>query len=119
MSLNPEALQKLLIEMDNQLNKTKSDLSLCNLQLSRVETNLSLIKSTFSSLNKLCKPDEVVYQGVGKAFVAKNVKEYLGEISRDEKDFLDTKKNLVIKKDYLETTLEKTISSMQKIVQGK
>lgn len=118
MSVNTQALQQLLIEMDNQLNKTQAELSMCNLQLDRVTTNLSLIKSTSSSLNNLCDVSgrEKVYQGVGKAFIQKDVKTYLDEIKEDEKGFLDNKKNLELKKNYLDTTLEKTVENMKQIV---
>ena len=118
MSVNNQALQQLLIEMDNQLNKSQAELSMCNLQLDRVNTNLSLINSTSSSLTNLCDVEgrEKVYQGVGKAFIQKDVKSYLDEIKEDQKGFLDNKKNLDLKKNYLVTTLEKTVENMKQIV---
>lgn len=118
MSINPEALQKLLMEMDNQLNKSKAELGMCNLQLSRVETNLRLINYTTSSLTKLCdvEDNETVYKGIGKTFVAKPVKSYLNDIKVDEKDFNETKKSLLIKKDYLQTTLDNTLEHMTQLV---
>lgn len=121
MSINPEALQKLLLEMDNQLNKSKAELSMCQLQLSRVDTNLLLIKYTTSSLNKLCdvEGNETVYKGIGKTFVAKPVQSYLQEIKADEASFNESKKNLDIKKNYLETTLTKTLEGMQRLVPQK
>lgn len=118
MSMNPEALQKLLLEMDNQLNISRAELSMCNLQLDRVNTNLNLIHLTTSSLNKLCntKDNETVWQGVGKAFVKNDVNSYLKEMSTDEKDFKESKENLSKKQHYLETTLEKTLQNMTQIV---
>lgn len=118
MSMNPEALQKLLLEMDNQLNISRAELSMCNLQLDRVNTNLNLIHLTTSSLNKLCntKDNETVWQGVGKAFVKNDVNSYLKEMSTDEKDFKESKENLSKKQHYLETTLEKTLENMTQIV---
>ncbi|CUM62511.1 uncharacterized protein PRCAT00000062001 [Priceomyces carsonii] len=118
MSVNPEALQKLLMEMDNQLNKSRAELSMCNLQLERVDSNINLIKQTSTSLNSLCdvKAGEVVWQGIGKAFVSCDVNSYLTSIDKDEKEFLETKSGLEKKKVYLETTLEKTIDGMSKIV---
>lgn len=118
MSMNPEALQKLLIEMDNQLNKSRAELTMCNLQIDRVNTNLNLIQLTTKSLTKLCdtESNEKVWQGIGKAFVAKDVSKYLKDISKDEKEFLESKKNLETKQNYLETTLEKTIDNMTQLV---
>ncbi|KAK6457869.1 prefoldin subunit 1, component of a chaperone [Scheffersomyces xylosifermentans] len=117
--MDQQALQKLLIDMDNQLNKSRAELSMVNLQIDRVDTNLNLIKTTTKSLNKHCQPTETVWQGVGKAFVAEEAGEYLKKIGADEKSFLDSKKNLSIKKDYLETTLQKTLEGMQQIVGKK
>lgn len=119
MSVNPEALQKLLLEMDNQLNKTKAELSMCNLQLDRVDTNLNLIKHTTKNLKRLVGDDGEVWQGIGKAFVQTDVKSYVGVLSKDEKEFLETQNNLKTKQNYLETTLENTIKSMTQIVGPK
>lgn len=119
MSVPPEALQKMLIEMDNQLHKSRAELSMVNLQLDKVATNLNMIKSTKTSLNKYTTENENVYQGVGKAFVVKDVSVYLNEIESDAKDFEATKQNLSKKKVYLETTLEKTLDTMTQIVGKK
>lgn len=121
MSLNGEALQKLLMEMDNQLNKSRAELSMCNLQLDRVNTNLNMINQTNKSLTSVCntKDNETVWKGIGKAFLQTNVNDYLTEISKDKAEFADSKKSLETKKHYLETTLEKTVDNMTKIVQGK
>lgn len=117
--MNQEALQKVLIEMDNQLNKSRAELSMVNVQLDRVNTNLAIINSTSSRLNKLCEPTETVWQGVGKAFVANTTKSYLQDLTKDEKEFTETKKSLTIKKDYLQTTLNNTLENMQNIVGKK
>lgn len=118
MSMNPEALQKLLIEMDNQLNVSRAELSMCNLQFDRVNTNLNLIQLTTKSLNKLCNTEdnEAVWQGIGKAFVKNDVNTYLKDMSQDEKEFNESKENLSKKKNYLETTLDKTLENMTRIV---
>lgn len=117
--MNQEALQKVLIEMDNQLNKSRAELSMVNLQLDRVHTNLNVIKSTNARLNTLNSSDETIWQGVGKAFVAEKTKTYLDQLSGDEKGYKETEKNLKIKQDYLQTTLEKTVDGMTKIVGEK
>ncbi|WLF77886.1 hypothetical protein PVL30_001609 [Lodderomyces elongisporus] len=117
--MNQEALQKVLMEMDNQLNKSRAELSMVSLQLDRVHTNLNVIESTTSRLNNLNKPEDVVWQGVGKAFLAKKTDSYLKESETDKKEFEDTERSLKIKQNYLNTTLEKTIDSMTKIVGDK
>lgn len=121
MPMNPEALQKLLIEMDSQLNKSRAELSMCEVQLGRVNTNLNLIKQTSASLNSVCdtKANEKVWKGIGKAFVQTDVNSYLKQLATDETEFLDSKKSLDTKKHYIETTLEKTIDNMTRIVKGK
>ncbi|KAK6464781.1 prefoldin subunit 1, component of a chaperone [Scheffersomyces coipomensis] len=117
--MDQQALQKLLIEMDNQLNKSRAELQMCYLQLDRVDTNLHLISKTRASLKKQCSDDETVWQGVGKAFLAIDAKDYLGGLADDEKEFNESKKSLNIKRNYLETTLEKTAQSMNQIVGNK
>ncbi|KAG7660453.1 uncharacterized protein J8A68_006034 [[Candida] subhashii] len=117
--MNQEALQKVLIEMDNQLNKSRAELSMVNVQLDRVHTNLTVIESTKSRLNKLCEPTETVWQGVGKAFVADTTKSYLEDLQKDSKQFKETESSLNIKKNYLTTTLNNTIENMQTIVGKK
>ncbi|GEQ68503.1 hypothetical protein JCM33374_g2171 [Metschnikowia sp. JCM 33374] len=119
MSLDPQALQKLLIEMDNQLNKSRAELTMCNVQLDRVDTNLKIVDSTSSRLGKLTTPGDVVWKGVGRAFVQNDVTAYLGSLSKDKKDFLETQKSLHTKKHYLETTLENTVKHMTDIVGKK
>lgn len=119
MSVPPEALQKLLVEMDNQLHKSKAELSMVNLQLDKVNTNLGMIESTKKSLAKYTKDHEQVWQGIGKAFVVKDVNVYLKDIDSDAKQFQETKSNLDKKKVYLETTLQKTLDSMTQIVGKK
>lgn len=119
MSLDPNALQKLLIEMDNQLNKSRAELSMCNVQLDRVDTNLKIVDSTTAKLNKLTKPGDSVWKGTGRAFVRDDVTDYLDKMSNDKKEFLDAQKLLKTKQHYLETTLEKTIQNMTEIVGRK
>lgn len=116
MSLEPQALQKMLIEMDNQLNKSRAELSMCNVQMDRVDTNIKIIDSTTSKLNKLTTPGETVWQGVGKAFLLTNVDTYKTKIGKDKENFKETQSSLDKKKHYLETTLEKTIDNMTEIV---
>ncbi|CAI5758950.1 unnamed protein product [Candida verbasci] len=117
--MNQEALQKVLLEMDNQLNKSRAELNMVNLQIDKVNTNLKIIESTKSRLSTLCEPKERVWQGIGKAFFENDVNSYLSDLNDDEKEYKDTKKNLTIKQDYLKTTLDKTIDSMTNIVGKK
>lgn len=120
MSLSQEALQKLLIEMDNQLSKSRAELSLCNLLIERVNTNLAVINTTDKTLRKHCDVSnhENVWKGVGKAFIKTDVKDYLDGIEMDKTQFQDTKESLLKKQHYFETTLEKTVDNMTRIVGG-
>ncbi|WPK23228.1 hypothetical protein PUMCH_000457 [Australozyma saopauloensis] len=119
MSLDPQALQKLLLEMDSQLNKSRAELSMCNVQLNRVETNISIVENTSSKLKELTKPEDSVWKGVGRAFLKTDTTQYLDQINKDKKEFLETQKGLKTKQHYLETTLENTIKSMTDIVGRK
>ncbi|CAH6721182.1 prefoldin subunit 1 [[Candida] jaroonii] len=102
--------------MDNQLNKSRAELNMCNLQLERVDTNLRMINQTSNKLNKVCGDNETVWQGIGRTFVQTDVGSYVGEISKDKVEFEDSKKSLLTKKNYIETTLEKTVENMTRLV---
>ena len=131
--MNQEALQKVLIEMDNQLNKSQSELSMINLQLDRINHNLKIIDTTKNKLNNIIIGDnndnngdnnhyqsnEKIWQSCGKAFISTNFKTYLNQLNKDNKDYQDIKKSLIIKQDYLKTTVEKTIEGMTNIVGKK
>lgn len=119
MSLDPQALQKLLLEMDSQLNKSRAELSMCNVQLNRVDTNIKIVETTDRKLKLLTGPLDSVWQGVGRAFLRTDTSEYLEKINKDKKEFLETQKLLKTKQHYLETTLENTIKSMTDIVGRK
>lgn len=116
MSVPPEALQKVLLEMDNQLNKTRSELSLTNYLLAQIDANLNALKLSKANLGKVCTKEERVWQGIGKAFVSKDVSSYLDDVSRDEKNISLAKEALEKKKHYLDTTLNNTLESMARIV---
>lgn len=111
-----KAMQKLLMEMDNQLNKSQAELSIVNLQLGRVDTNLKLIEHTRKQIARHCEKDETVWQGIGKAFVGRPTGSYLKEMDADESQFKETKSGLEKKKVYLETTVEKTADNMRQLV---
>lgn len=119
--MNQQALQNLLVEMDNQLKLTQAELAMCSMQLDRVSTNLARGEATAAALGSACSvPDnEIVYQGVGKAFVATPVNDYLAQVDIDAKAFRDLQKSLLIKKNYLQTTLDKTLLNMSLIVGKK
>lgn len=119
MSLDPQALQKLLLEMDSQLNKSRAELSMCNVQLSRAATNIGIVETTERKLNKLSKPEDPVWRGVGRAFLKTETSKYLEQINNDKKEFLESQKSLKTKQHYLETTLENTLKSMTDIVGRK
>lgn len=119
MSLDPQALQKLLLEMDSQLNKSRAELTMCNAQLSRVATNISIVENTDKKLRKLSKPEDAVWKGVGRAFLKTESSKYLEEINKDKNEFLVSEKLLKTKQNYLETTLKNTVKSMTDIVGRK
>lgn len=119
MSLDPQALQKLLLEMDSQLNKSRADLAICNAQLKRVDTNVKFVETADRNLRELVDLLDPVWRGVGRAFLKTETSEYLDQINKDKKEFLETHRLLKTKQHYLETTLENTIKSMSDVVGRK
>lgn len=116
MSLDPQLLHKMLMEMDSQLNRAQAELSMCNVQLERADTNIKIVDSTQARLAKVTSPGDSVWQGVGRAFVRCSVDSFLDKIAADKRGYEETRKLLKTKQNYLETTLENTVKGMQDIV---
>lgn len=119
MSMNPEALQKLLMEMNTQLQQNQADFQVAQQQIDRHSTNSQIASLTIKELQDNGSANDLVWEGVGKMFIAKKVDEYKEQMAQDKKLLDDQVKNLNIKKDYLKTSIEKTSKTMQSIIQGK
>ncbi|KAH3683969.1 hypothetical protein WICPIJ_005044 [Wickerhamomyces pijperi] len=119
MSVNPEALQKLLMEMNAQIQQNQADYQLVQQQIDRHSTNSQIATLTIQELEDNGSANGLVWEGVGKMFIAKKVDEYKDQMAKDKKLLDDQVKNLNVRKDYLKTSIEKTSKTMQSIIQGK
>ncbi|ODV95666.1 hypothetical protein PACTADRAFT_69185 [Pachysolen tannophilus NRRL Y-2460] len=112
MSIPEVALRKTLIEMDNQLQKNKSELSITDLQLQRQLTNLKIADLTIKELTD-DKP-QYVWENCGKMFFKTDLNTYNDKLN-NEKKIIDEQVNaLTKKKHYLETSLNVTFDNMKK-----
>ncbi|ODQ82560.1 hypothetical protein BABINDRAFT_164334 [Babjeviella inositovora NRRL Y-12698] len=114
MSVNPDAINKILYEMDQQLQKTQADLQMTNIQLQRKQTSSKIAELTLKEINS--DPAANLWEGVGKAFFYTDHSDFVGRLEDDQKTLDDQMKSLATKKTYLETTMKNTIQHMQQMM---
>ncbi|KAH3680641.1 hypothetical protein WICMUC_000198 [Wickerhamomyces mucosus] len=119
MSVSQAQLESLLIEMNSQLQKNQADLQMVQVQLDRHSTNSRIADLTIKELNDNGSENNTVWEGIGKMFLASNIKNYEERLNIDKKIIDDQVKALNIKKNYLTTSIEKTSKSMKAILSGK
>lgn len=118
MSVNENALQSILVEMDTQLKQNSASLQIVSAQISQKEATERLLKATVKEIESSA-PGSHVWEGVGKVFIQTPVAEYTDKLNKDEESNKDQLKALNIKRDYLKLSVEKTAKSMQAILTGK
>ncbi|CCH42971.1 hypothetical protein BN7_2517 [Wickerhamomyces ciferrii] len=104
--------------MDQQLQKNKAELQMVQVQLDRKTVDAKLIDITKEEL-KSGSNENRVWEGVGKIFLSQSIDEYKDRLNQDQKNIFDQTKAMKIKRDYLTTSLEKTVDSMNSILSGK
>ncbi|ODV61496.1 prefolding complex chaperone subunit [Ascoidea rubescens DSM 1968] len=113
MSLPPQALQKLLVEMNANLRKNEADLQMVNIQLNRRNNSLKLNELTTSELKK--DKVDTVWKGCGKMFYKQSSEKYLTDLKMQDDNLKEQVNALNKKKVYIETTVKNTINGMNKI----
>lgn len=115
MSLNPEAVQKLLVEMDQQLRTAEAELQMTAVQLQRKLGALRVARLTQEEIGKEAAGARL-WEGVGKAFVLTDKATYTARLASDETVLAEQVKALDTKKAYLDKTVENTVGGMNKIL---
>uniref|UniRef100_A0A093XRC3 Putative prefoldin subunit 1 n=1 Tax=Talaromyces marneffei PM1 TaxID=1077442 RepID=A0A093XRC3_TALMA len=106
MSIPPEALQKLVQEIESRAIVAQQQISIVKTQIATKQRDIRLLQLTSSELGSLSK-DTNVYEGVGKIRLS-------SEDQTLKKDISDLEKRL----HYLETTHEKSKEHIEQIFRG-
>lgn len=102
--------------MNQQIQKNQSELSVVNAQLSSKQTTSRIIAATKQEL-QAGSHNDTVWEGCGKIFIAQPIDEYLKRLDKDEETLVDQTKALKIKENYLVTSIEKTVDSLNTLIQ--
>lgn len=102
------------MEMNQQIQKSQSELAMTRIQLQRNETNLRILKLANSEVSN-SKQDHV-WESVGKIFLKTSVQDYSSSLKNETTSINDAVKALKTKETYLQTTLENTVQAINKYV---
>lgn len=102
-------------EMTNSLRSSKTQLEIVNQQLQQLERQDKIAQVTEKELEAY--PVDKVWRSCGKAFILQEKGQYINDLHDDETALRDQMKNLKIKQNYLETSVEKTVASMKKVLE--
>lgn len=100
--------------MDTQIQRSRSDLTMCNVQIQRLEREAKLAELTEKELEN--SQNSHVWEGVGKMFKQTTNKEYCAQLKKDKNTVGSAIKDLEKKKNYLEVTLETFLNNMNQIL---
>ncbi|CAL9731796.1 prefoldin subunit 1 [Monosporozyma unispora] len=102
-------------EMTNSLRNSRTQLDVVNQQLMHLERQDKLAQVTEKELDSY--PVENVWRSCGKAFILQDKSQYISDLREDETALKEQMENLKIKQNYLETSVEKTVANMKKVLE--
>lgn len=98
-------------ELATNLRTSKAQLEAVGQQLDLVERQEKLAQLTTKELESY--PTDKIWRSCGKAFVLQDKSNYIEDLNHDEGILKDQSKALGIKKNYLETTVEKIVHNLK------
>lgn len=107
----------LIQELTTNLRSSKAQLQSVNQQLSLLERQEKLARLTTEELSNY--PTQNVWRSCGKAFVLQDKSKYIDDLKHDETVVQEQTKALKIKKNYLETTVEKIVDNLRAVIESK
>ncbi|CRG84889.1 prefoldin subunit 1 [Talaromyces islandicus] len=117
MSIPPEALQKVVQEIESRAIASQQQIGVVKAQISTKQRDIRLLQLTSSELASLPK-DTNVYEGVGKMFIHSPIntvdKRLASETETLKSDITGLEKRL----HYLETTHQKSKENLEQIFKG-
>ncbi|QHS74085.1 prefolding complex chaperone subunit [Saccharomyces paradoxus] len=109
-------MSQIAQEMTVSLRNARTQLDMVNQQLAYLDRQEKLAELTKKELESY--PTDKVWRSCGKSFILQEKSKYVSDLSHDETVLLDQRKTLKIKKNYLETTVEKTIDNLKALMKN-
>lgn len=106
--------EQLAQEMAASLRMNKNQLEIVNQQLFQLERQEKLAQTTVKELDSY--PNSDVWRSCGRAFILQDKQDYVKDLNTDEQTIKEQVKALKIKKDYLETSVEKTVDGLKNLM---
>lgn len=107
----------LITELSNTLRSYKAQLDTVTQQLTQLQRQEKLAQLTTKELESY--PTDQVWRSCGKTFILQDKSKYINDLSHDEGIIKDQKKNLEIKQNYLQTSVEKTVDNLKAFMEKK
>lgn len=104
-------------ELTTNLRASKAQLQSVDQQLSLLERQEKLAQLTTEELKTY--PTDKVWRSCGKAFVLQDKSKYIEDLKHDENVVQEQTKALKIKKNYLDTTVEKIVENLRAAIGTK
>ncbi|PGH12091.1 hypothetical protein AJ79_04490 [Helicocarpus griseus UAMH5409] len=114
MSIPPEALQKLVQEIETRAIAAQQQINIVKAQITGKQRELRLLELTSNEIGQIPK-DTNVYEGVGKMFVASPITNVNKRLSTETGELKTDITNLEKKLHYLETTHKNSKSHIEQI----
>ena len=109
-------MSQIAQEMTVSLRNARTQLDMVNQQLAYLDRQEKLAELTKKELESY--PTDKEWRSCGKSFILQDKSKYVNDLSHDETVLLDQRKTLKIKKNYLETTVEKTIDNLKALMKN-
>ncbi|KAK9463366.1 putative Prefoldin subunit 1 [Lipomyces oligophaga] len=115
MAMAPEALQKVLQEIELKMIQSQMELSAMRQQISQKQRDIRLNELTIKELKEI--PETVgVWEGVGKMFMNVPLAQHLSELEKEKKGNEDQLTAMNKKLHYLETTYKNSKQNIDDIL---
>ncbi|KAF2145467.1 uncharacterized protein K452DRAFT_264515 [Aplosporella prunicola CBS 121167] len=114
MSIPPEALQKLLQEIEQKAAFSQQQMGLVKAQMAAKAREQRMLQLTTSEVDAL-PPDTKVYEGVGKMFVFSPRDDVKQRLAAEGEELKGDTVNLEKKLHYLETTYKNSRDNLEQL----
>ena len=104
-----------LADVANSLRSYRSQLGSVNQQLAHLENQEKIAQLTSKELGSY--PNDHVWRSCGRSFILQDKSKYISDLEHDEGIIKDQKKNLAIKQNYLETSVDKARDTLKALVE--
>lgn len=102
-------------ELATNLRSSRAQLQTVDQQLNMLARQEKLAQVTTEELKSY--PTDKVWRSCGKAFVLQDKSKYVDDLKHDETILKEQIKTLGIKKNYLETTIEKIVENLKNTIE--